>query len=98
MYIGVKKRRKHEGRFIKNAQGGKLRSGWCNPNETNASYRWLEEAARVFVIFLVYAVLNWRVLEIASAGASGTVTVEDQKSYTKIEILGDNLCGGGPRI
>jgi hypothetical protein len=38
-------------------------------------YSWrLEEAARVFVTSLVYAILNWQVLDMASAGASGTVT------------------------
>ena len=66
----------------------KLRSGWCNPSESYASYSWrLEEAARVFVTSLVYAVLNWWVLDMASAGASGIVTVEDQRSYIKIESL-----------
>ena len=66
----------------------KLRSGWCNPNESYVSYSCiLEEAARVFVTSLVYAVLNWRVLDMASAGASGTVTGEDQRSYIKIETL-----------
>jgi len=66
----------------------KLRSGWCNPSESYVSYSWiLEEAARVFVTSLVYAVLNWQVLDMASAGASGTVTDEDQRSYIKIETL-----------
>jgi hypothetical protein len=64
----------------------KLRSGWCNPSESYASYR-LEQAARVFVTSLVYAVLNWRVLDMASAGASGTVTAEDQRSYIKNKTL-----------
>ena len=41
----------------------------------------------MFVTSLVYAVLNWRVLDMASAGASCTVTVEDQRSYIKIETL-----------
>jgi len=41
----------------------------------------------MFVTSQVYAVLNWRVLDTASAGASGTVTVEDQRSCTKIETL-----------
>jgi hypothetical protein len=69
-----------------------LRKGWCNPSENDASYSLrLEEAARVFVISLIYAILNWRVLEMSSAGASGTVTVEDQRSYIKIEALrGEN--------
>ena len=71
----------------------KLRSGWCNPSESYARYsRRLEEAARVFVTSLVYAVLNWRVLDMASAIASGTVRVEDQRSYIKIE----NLRGKNP--
>jgi len=71
----------------------KLRSGWCNPSESYASYSYrLEKAARVFVTSLVYAVLNWRVLDMASAGASGTVTVEDQRSYIKTETL----CGKNP--
>ena len=66
----------------------KLRSGWRNPSESYVSYRWrLEEAARVFVASLVYAILNWQVLDMASGGASGTVTVEDQRSYIKIETL-----------
>ena len=71
----------------------KLRSGWCNPNESYVSYGWrLEEVARLFITSLVYAVLNWRVLDMASAGASGTMTVEDKKSYIKIETLrGKNL-------
>jgi hypothetical protein len=33
------------------------------------------------------AVLNWRVLDMAYAGASLTVTVEDQRSYIKIGTL-----------
>ena len=66
----------------------KLRSGWRNPSESYVSYSWiLEEAARVFVTSLVYAVLNWRVLDMASAGALGTVTGVDQRSYIKIETL-----------
>ena len=65
----------------------KLQSRWSNPSESYVSYSLrLEEAARVFVTSLVYTVLNWRILDMASAGASGTVTVEDQKSY-KIETL-----------
>jgi hypothetical protein len=53
-----------------------------------ASYSWrLEEAARVFDTSQVYAVLNWRVLDMASAGTSGTVTVEDQRSYIKNKTL-----------
>ena len=65
-----------------------LRSGWCNPSESYASCSWrLEEAARVFFTSQVYAVLNWRVLDMACAGASGIVTVEDQKPYIKIETL-----------
>ena len=67
-----------------------LQSGWCNPCESYASYSWrLEESARLFVTSLVYAVLNRRVLDMASAGASGTVTVEDQRLYTKIGTLCD---------
>jgi hypothetical protein len=66
----------------------KLQSGWCNPRESYASYSWrLEEAACVFITSLVYAVLNWRVLDMASAGTLGTVTVEDQRSYIKTETL-----------
>ena len=66
----------------------KLRIGWRKPSEIYASYIWrLVEAARVFLTSLVYAVLNWRVLYMASAGASGTVMVEDQKSYIKTETL-----------
>jgi len=66
----------------------KLRSGCCNPSESYVSYSWiLEEAARVFVTSLVYVVLNWRMLDMSSAGASGTVTGEDQRSYIKIETL-----------
>jgi hypothetical protein len=46
----------------------------------------------VFVTSLVYAVLNRRVLDMASADASGTVTVDDQRSYIKIKTLrGKNL-------
>jgi hypothetical protein len=61
----------------------KLRSGWCNP-----IYSWrLEEAASVSITSLVYAVLNWRVLDVASADTSGTVTVDDQISHIKIETL-----------
>jgi hypothetical protein len=46
----------------------------------------------MFVTTLVYAVLNWRVLDMASVGASGTVTVDDQRSCIKIETLrGSNL-------
>jgi hypothetical protein len=63
----------------------KLWSGWCNPSESYASYSWrLEEAVHVFVTSLVHAVLNWRVLDMASAGASSTVKVDDQRSYIKI--------------
>jgi len=47
----------------------------------------LEEAALVFGTSLVYTVLNWRVLDMASAGAPGTVTVEDRRPYIKIETL-----------
>jgi len=43
----------------------------------------------MFVTSQVYAVLNWRVLDMASAGASVTVTVEDQRTSIKIEILCD---------
>jgi hypothetical protein len=58
----------------------------ANPVKSYASYSGrLEKAARVFVTSLVYAILNWRVLDMASAGTSGTVTVEDQRSYIKIE-------------
>jgi len=42
---------------------------------------------RRVVASLVYADFNCRVLDMASAGASGTVTVEDQRSYIKIETL-----------
>jgi len=67
---------------------GKLRSGWCNPSESYVSYSSiLEEAARVFVTSLMYAFLNWWVLDMASAGASGSLTGEDQRSYIKIETL-----------
>jgi hypothetical protein len=31
--------------------------------------------------------LDWRVLDITCAGASGTMTVDDQRSYTKIKTL-----------
>jgi len=66
----------------------KLRSGWSNPSESYVSYSWiLEEAARVFVTSLVYAILNWGVLDMVSEGASGTVTGEDRRSYIKIETL-----------
>jgi len=66
----------------------KLWNRLCNPSEIDVSYSWrLDEAARVFVTSLVYAVLNWQVSDMASAGASGTVTVEDQRSYIKIETL-----------
>ena len=66
----------------------KLRSGWCNPSKRYTSYSWrLDEAARAFITSLVYAVLNWRVLDMASAGALATVTVEDQRSYINIETL-----------
>jgi len=66
----------------------KLRSGWCNRSASCASYSWrLEEAARVFDTSPVNAVLNWRVLDMAFAGASGNVTVEDQRSYIRIETL-----------
>jgi hypothetical protein len=41
----------------------------------------------VFVTSQVYAVLNWRVLDMTSAGASGAVTVDDQRSYIKIKTL-----------
>ena len=43
----------------------------------------------MFVTSLVYAALNLRVLDMASAGASVTVTVEDKKSYIKIKTLCD---------
>jgi len=66
----------------------KLRSGWCNPSESYASYSWrLEEAPRVFVTSIVYAFLNWRVLDMASVGASSVMMVEYQRSYIKIETL-----------
>jgi hypothetical protein len=39
----------------------------------------------VFLTSLVYAVLDW--LDMATASASGTVTVGDQRSYIKIETL-----------
>jgi len=49
----------------------KLQSGWCSPSECYVIYSWkLEESAHVFVTSLVYAVLNWRVLDLAFAGAS----------------------------
>jgi len=38
----------------------------------------------VFVTFLAYTVLNSRVLDLASTGNSGSVTVEDQRLYIKI--------------
>jgi hypothetical protein len=41
----------------------------------------------VFVTSLVHAVLNPRALDLASAGPSSTVTVEDQTSYVKTENL-----------
>ena len=41
----------------------------------------------MFFNSLVYTVLNWGVLDMASAGASSTVTVEDPRSYIKIETL-----------
>ena len=41
----------------------------------------------MFVTSLVYALLNWRVLDKASAGASGTVTVEDHRLYIKTQTL-----------
>jgi hypothetical protein len=41
----------------------------------------------VFITSLLYAVLKWRVLDMASTCVSGTVTVNDQRSYIKIEIL-----------
>jgi hypothetical protein len=66
----------------------KLRSGWRIPSESYVSYsRRPEEAARVFVTSLVYPALKLRVLDMASAGASGTVTVEVQRSYIKTETL-----------
>ena len=66
----------------------KLQTEWCNPIESYASYSSrLEEAARVFITSLVYTVSNWWVLDMASAGALGTVMVEDQRSYIKIETL-----------
>jgi hypothetical protein len=70
------------GHFINNAQGGKtaewiMQSQW-KLSVTVEDLRW---AAHVFVTSLVYTVLNWQVLRMASAGALGTVTVEDQRSY-----------------
>jgi hypothetical protein len=66
----------------------KLWSGWYNPNGSYAIYSWrLKEATHVFVTSLVYAILNWWVLDVASAGVLGTVTIEDQRSYVKIETL-----------
>jgi hypothetical protein len=66
----------------------KLRSRWCNPSESYGSYsRALKEAACAFVTSLAYTVWKWRVLDIASAGASGAVTAEDQRSYIKFETL-----------
>jgi hypothetical protein len=66
----------------------KIRNGWWNLSEScdNYSLRF-EEPARVFVTSLVYAVVNWRVLDLVYAGVSGTVTVDDQISYIKIETL-----------
>ena len=79
--------RTHRGHFINNAQGGKT-AEWCNSSESYVSYSWrLEETAHVVITSLVYAVLNWRVLDMVSVGTSGTVTVEDQRSYIKIETL-----------
>jgi len=67
---------------------GQLRCGCCNPSESLASYgRRLEKSTRVFGNSIVYAILNWRVLDMASAGASGNVTVEDKRSYIKIGTL-----------
>jgi len=41
----------------------------------------------VFVTSLVYAVLNRQVLDMASAGALGTIMVEVQRLYIKTETL-----------
>jgi hypothetical protein len=41
----------------------------------------------MFVTSPVYVILNWRVLDMASAGASGTMTLKDQRSYIKIKTL-----------
>ena len=49
----------------------------------------INNAQGVFVTSLVYAVLNWRLLDLASAGASATETVKDQRSYIKTETLRD---------
>ena len=41
---------------------------------------------------VISAIFGTRVIEMASADASGTVTLEDQRSYIKIETLhGKNL-------
>jgi hypothetical protein len=44
----------------------------------------------MFITSLVYAILNWRVLDMVSAGASGTVMVDDQRLYIRIETLRGN--------
>ncbi|PSN40948.1 hypothetical protein C0J52_26442, partial [Blattella germanica] len=57
-----------------------------NENYVSCS-RELEEEGRVFVFRLCTVTYEWRAVEMDPAGVSGTVTVEDQRSYFKIETL-----------
>jgi hypothetical protein len=70
------------GHFINNSQGDKT-AEWMMQSQWKLfqlqSKTWGSSTCVPY--FLVYAVLNWRVLDMAYAGASGTVTVDDQRSY-----------------
>ncbi|PSN51788.1 hypothetical protein C0J52_10882 [Blattella germanica] len=48
-------------------------------------FRELEEEGRVFVFRLCTVAYEWQAVEMDPAGVSGTVTVEDQRSYIKID-------------
>ncbi|PSN50880.1 Glycerol-3-phosphate dehydrogenase [Blattella germanica] len=56
-------------------------------NYLNPDVDEFEEEGRVFVFCLCTVTYEWRAVEMDPAGVSGTVTVEDLRSYIKIETL-----------
>lgn len=66
--------------FKNNAQYGNTPGWMMQLCESAAIYNWRSEAAHVFVTSLVNIILNSLVSEVTFAGASGSVTVENQRS------------------
>ncbi|PSN39629.1 hypothetical protein C0J52_13795 [Blattella germanica] len=60
-----------------------------NRMNTVFTSRELEEERRVFVFRLCTVTYEWRAVEMDPARVSGTLTVEDLRSYIKIETLHD---------